>query len=85
MVDRCIFVLACLLMAASQPQAHAETGAEGWLRYAPLTSQAAHTYAQLPRTVVALSDSPITSQATSELVRGLHSMLSDTFKSAPLN
>ena len=85
MVNRCIFVLACLLMAASQPQAHAETGAEGWLRYAPLTSQAAHTYAQLPRTVVALSDSPITSQATSELVRGLHSMLSDTFKSAPLN
>src|ERR1700761_3598995 len=82
MVNHRAFVLACLLMTAALPQAHAESGTEGWLRYAPLSTQATQAYAQLPHTIVALSDTPIAAHATSELVRGLRSMLGETFDTA---
>jgi alpha-glucuronidase len=49
---------------------HAETGEAGWLRYAPLPTQAAQQYKQLPGRIVATN-----STAATELARGLHSML----------
>jgi alpha-glucuronidase len=59
--------------------AHAETGAEGWLRYAPLASAAAARYAALPSQIVVLGDTPTDRAAAKELQRGLTSMLGRTF------
>jgi alpha-glucuronidase len=67
------------LLFALVPFAHAETGAEGWLRYAPLTGTAAARYAALPSQIVVLGDTPTDRAAANELRRGLSSMLGRTF------
>ena len=55
--------------------ARAETGADAWLRYAPLEKLAAGMYSDLPVTVVVLGDSPMLNSAKTELLRGVHGML----------
>ena len=54
---------------------HAESGAEGWLRYAALPLRAAQQYEIIPRHVVKLTDSSSARNAATELVHGLNSML----------
>jgi alpha-glucuronidase len=56
----------------------AETGAEAWLRYSPLTPQAAKEYRRLPRQTVMLGDSDVLRSAQQELSRGVAQMLSST-------
>src|SRR5271163_4007390 len=53
----------------------AETGADAWLRYAPLEKLAAQMYSDLPVTVVVLGDSPVLNSAKTELLRGVRGML----------
>jgi alpha-glucuronidase len=71
---RIFFLTAAALIAAARIS-HAETGAEGWLRYAPLPAMAAQQYAHMPRRVTQLTNSPIGRNAAAELIRGVHSML----------
>jgi alpha-glucuronidase len=59
------------------PVAHAETGAEGWLRYAPITKTA--QYATLPSQIVILGNTPTDQAAATELQRGLALMLGHPF------
>jgi alpha-glucuronidase len=66
----------CLAIASI---VHAETGAEGWLRYAALPPQTAQQYRMLPLQIVTVTHSPIASNAATELARGLHSMLGKDF------
>ncbi len=54
---------------------HAETGAEGWLRYSPLSAAERQQYAQMPNQIVTMDDSAISKSAAAELQRGLHQML----------
>ncbi len=53
----------------------AETGAEGWLRYARLPAQSAARYEAVPHLIVVLTDSDVAQHAGSELAHGLSSML----------
>jgi alpha-glucuronidase len=62
--------------------ARAETGADAWLRYAPLQKDAAQKYAGLPASVVALGDSPVLNSAKGELIRGVRGMLGRTLRAA---
>ncbi|MCU1247748.1 MAG: alpha-glucuronidase [Edaphobacter sp.] len=79
-LPRHIGLLLLSILAATLAQA--ETGAEGWLRYAPLTSTAAANYATLPNKIVVPGNTP-TDQATArELQRGLSSMLGRPFSIA---
>jgi alpha-glucuronidase len=59
----------------SIPSAHAESGYEGWLRYAPLDRVAAQRYNSLPNSVVVIGNSPVLASALEELLRGLKGML----------
>src|SRR5258708_1595782 len=56
----------------------AETGTEAWLRYPPLTPQAARNYRRLPHQTVMLSDSLVLRTAKQELSRGVAEMLGST-------
>lgn len=58
----------------------AETGAEAWLRYAPLADVERAKYASLPGSVVRLGESPVLDSARDELVRGIHRMLGRTVR-----
>ena len=49
---------------------HAETGAEGWLRYAPLTNSAAARYAALPSQIVVPGNNPIDQAEKGSITRG---------------
>jgi len=74
-------ILAASLLCSA---AHAETGAEGWLRYARITDPAVlQRYSGLPGRIVVLGNSPadqtIAQSAATELQRGLSSMLGRTF------
>jgi alpha-glucuronidase len=56
--------------------ATAETGAEGWLRYAPIQdARAKAQYSTLPDSVISLDKSPVVQNAANELVRGAGGML----------
>jgi alpha-glucuronidase len=59
--------------------AYGESGAEGWLRYAPLSNAAAASYVALPSQIVVLGDTPTDQAAATELQRGLASMLGRGF------
>ena len=72
---RCTCALASAALLTSASLAQAETGAEGWLRYAALSRQAAQHYNALPRHIIELTNSPIAHNAATELNRGLNSML----------
>ncbi len=66
--------LIALLLAASSVRA--ETGAAGWLRYAPITdAHAKAQYETLPGAVVSLDGSAPARSAQAEIVRGMDGML----------
>ena len=71
--------LSLLLLSTLAAFVQAETGAGGWLRYAPLTNTAAASYASLPSQIVVLGNTPTDQTAASELQRGLTSMLGRPF------
>jgi alpha-glucuronidase len=64
-----------LLLAFGANCARAETGAEAWLRYAPLDRNSAQKYSALPASVVVIGDSPVLHSAKAELMRGIRGML----------
>jgi alpha-glucuronidase len=72
---RVAFCCALLLPAFVAKDSRAETGAEAWLRYAPLGKSAAQKYSVLPASVVVLGDSPVLNSARVELLRGVSGML----------
>lgn len=61
----------------------AETGYDAWLRYSPLTNDNTARCASLPNTVVELGDSALTKSASSELVRGVKSLLNKELSVKP--
>src|SRR5580704_12516409 len=71
---RTLVSLLALSVLSMAPWAHAETGEEGWLRYAPLPAQLAQQY-KLPQGIVVTNQSAVVHSAASELARGLHAML----------
>jgi alpha-glucuronidase len=69
------FVLVGALLLGSTWSA-AETGAAGWLRYAPIEDASVKAqYGKLPGSVVSLDDSALTRSAQGEMVRGIDGML----------
>jgi alpha-glucuronidase len=68
----------CFALAATS--LHAETGREGWLRYARLDQPEQVKYSALPASVVALGNSEVVHTAQEELVRGVHGMLGRTMR-----
>lgn len=73
---------AILLLLSVAVRLHAETGEEGWLRYAPLPLQIAQGYDRMPHYLVTDSDSPIEASAARELALGLHSMLGESLRTS---
>ena len=72
-------MILCLLLLSCHV-AVAETGAEGWLRYAPVADPIAlHRYDILPNRIVVLGRGPVERTAAAELARGLQSMLARKF------
>jgi len=67
----------------SSPRVNAETGAQAWLRYAPVSAQASKSYERLPSTIVVLGHSAVLKAAQGELIRGLTPMLGRTFVASP--
>lgn len=70
-------IAAALLLSTALSSAHAETGAEAWLRYAPVPNPA--RYSSLPSRIILTGDTPVDHAAASELQRGLSSMLGRRF------
>jgi alpha-glucuronidase len=79
---RTAIILLALSLLKAAPGLRAETGAEGWLRYASLPPQVAQQYGALPLCIVTGGNSPVTLSAASELARGLHSMLGTNLKTS---
>ncbi len=76
-----IGVLAGLTVAPLPSQVLcAETGADAWLRYAPLSADARVKYESLPHTLVTLGTTPILKTAEDELRGGARGMLGRTFR-----
>ena len=81
-LSRITLLLYVLFFAGASAQA--ETGAEAWLRYAPIANSA--QYAWLPSRITVLGDTPTDRAAAEELRRGLSSMLGRAFTiEAPAN
>ena len=57
------------------PAIQAETGADAWLRYAPLPRATARSYDDLPSRVQVVGDSAVLESAQQELIRGAGQML----------
>jgi alpha-glucuronidase len=70
--------LLALSFFSTVPGIQAETGEDGWLRYAPLPAQATQQYKTIPHRIVVPSQSAIAHSAANELSRGLHSMLGES-------
>src|SRR3954471_9500047 len=68
-----VVVFAVVLATASW--VCAETGADGWLRYAPGGHETAARYEAIPNIVISLGNSEVLNSAKGELVRGIGSML----------
>jgi alpha-glucuronidase len=66
--------------AVLPPPVAAETGADAWLRYSPLSPQAVKSYQRLPNQTVLLGDSLVLHSAQQELVRGAAQMLGRTLR-----
>src|SRR5450759_4240907 len=55
---------------------HAESGADAWLRYAPLDEASARPYrTSLPASVATYTTTPVAQSAQRELLRGIRGML----------
>src|SRR5271156_1202157 len=74
--------LLALSLLSLAPLLRAETGAEGWLRYAPPPPQVAQQYGALPLCIITTSPPPVAQSPASELARGVHSMLGRNLKSS---
>src|SRR5438105_3155015 len=68
-------VIVAAVILASVSSLRAETGAKGWLRYAPLASESAARYDSIPDVVISLGNSEVLNSAKRELVRGIGRML----------
>ncbi len=68
----------CVLLDGSI--AYAETGYDGWLRYAPLADEVRAQYKALPTVIHKMGDSEIVDSGQKELVRGLRGMLGRTLQ-----
>jgi len=74
-------VLGLVLLECVQPHSsRAETGSEGWLRYAPVDATLAEKYNSIPASVVLFGDSSVLESAQSELIRGVRGMLGRTLR-----
>ncbi|HKV26211.1 MAG TPA: alpha-glucuronidase family glycosyl hydrolase [Candidatus Acidoferrum sp.] len=69
-----------LVLGMSASRSRAETGAAGWLRYAPLEKAAARQYSTLPASVMTFGDSLVLRSAKDELIRGVRGMLGRTLR-----
>ena len=74
-VFRFFFLIANLLVVL-----HAESGADAWLRHAPLDEASARQYATLPAAVVNFTATPPAESAQRELLRGVRGMLGRTLR-----
>ena len=60
---------------------HAESGADAWLRYAPLGEASARTYRTgMPASIATYTATPVAQSAQRELLRGIHGMLGRTLR-----
>lgn len=75
--SRFALIVICTLLFSSF--LNAESGAEAWLRYAPLAPEARKKYEPLPSKIVVLGDSAVLKSAEQELIRGLTPMLGRAF------
>ena len=75
-----ITICVALLCGLGARCVRAETGADAWLRYAPLDKSVAEKFSALPESVVVLGDSPILNSANAELIRGIRGMLVRTLR-----
>ncbi len=74
-------ILGLLLLECVQPHSlRAETGSEGWLRYARVDATDAEKYNSLPASVVLFGNSSVLESAQSELIRGVRGMLGRTLR-----
>jgi alpha-glucuronidase len=71
---------ALLFLGFGATCARAETGADAWLRYAPLGKSAEQKYSALPTRMVVLGNSPVLDSARAELIRGIRGMLGRTLR-----
>ena len=74
-----IFGVLLLAGAHCQPS-RAETGYEGWLRYAPLDATESQKYDALPAAAVLLGNSPVLESAQAEFIRGVRGLLGRTLR-----
>jgi alpha-glucuronidase len=76
-----VLKLGLLSLLACAALAHAETGYDAWLRYAPLEGTALEQYRQaVPPVVALLYSSPVAMSARAEIVRGVKGMLGRTLR-----
>jgi len=75
-----ITICVALLCGLGARCVRAETGADAWLRYAPLDTSVAQKFSALPESVVVLGDSPVLDSAKAELIRGMRGMLARTLR-----
>ncbi|MFL6436350.1 MAG: alpha-glucuronidase family glycosyl hydrolase [Terriglobales bacterium] len=69
------FIGLIAVCAVPQDYVRAETGEAAWLRYAPLSDQAAEQYKAIPSLIAVLGDSAALNSARQELIRGLKGMV----------
>ena len=70
-----------VLIATLLVPLHAESGADAWLRYAPLDEASARQYrASLPASVVTYGATTVAQSAQRELLRGIRGMLGRTLR-----
>ena len=67
-------------LLASLVALHAESGADAWLRYAPLDEASARQYNTLPAAVATFTATPPAQSAQHELLRGVRGMLGRTLR-----
>ncbi|HEX3601597.1 MAG TPA: alpha-glucuronidase family glycosyl hydrolase [Lacipirellulaceae bacterium] len=72
---RCATVALFLIGVMLAAHVRAETGYDGWLRYARLSDENVQQYKALPDRIVRLDDSTLITSAQDELVRGLKGLL----------
>ncbi len=71
---RCYLFVTLLCCLSQGSTAFAESGADAWLRYAPISRQPGSGCARFPAHILRLDDSPITASAANEAARAIHSM-----------
>ena len=75
-----IAILGTLLLSWGVELLHADTGQDGWLRYAALQSAGRAKYESLPAEVVALGNSVVLRTAQEEMIRGFRGMMGRTLR-----